>query len=330
LCSHASGRNAAIFRPLEEDAALADLARRSLGLLRELSPGAPLVETNGLVLLHDKDEPLERIRETALDCGFASQLLSPTSLSTVLGGLALHGSLHGLYSAAGGVIDIHALAELLAARCRTLGVELRTNAAVIRLLTNGERVVGVQTREREPVPATDVVLAAGAWAASIASSIGCELPLAPVRRHLALLQPTRQLRARLPAVWKLTDEVYFRCEGDRILASPCDETAWRPESPVSELESLAPLARKLSKIDLALGEASVVRHWACLRTFAPDRRPVVGTDSRVAGLHWLGGLGGFGMTAGLAAGQLLAGALLDGQQPPELSPARLVALVTQR
>ena len=41
-------------------------------------------------------------------------------------------------------------------------------------------------------------------------------------------------------------------------------------------------------------------------TFAPDGELVIGPDPEVAGLTWLAGLGGRGMTIGPAAGELLA------------------------
>ena len=39
----------------------------------------------------------------------------------------------------------------------------------------------------------------------------------------------------------------------------------------------------------------VVHSWAGLRTFAPDRVPVVGFDPQVAGLFWCAGQGGYGI-----------------------------------
>lgn len=44
--------------------------------------------------------------------------------------------------------------------------------------------------------------------------------------------------------------------------------------------------------------------WACLRTFAPDRRAVIGWDLEIQGLFHISGLGGFGVTTSLAIGDL--------------------------
>lgn len=322
-CTHASGRNAAIFRPLEADPSLATLARRSLELFDELSPDQPLVERSGLVLLARAPETLAPIARTARAVGTPNELLTPEQVSARLEGLTSRGW-HGLYGASGGVLDIHALSEALVRASRTSGVEIRCGVGAMGLRTSEGRVLGVETWDHEFVEADDVVLAAGAWNRELGEAAGVALPLTPVRRHLALLEPQRVLPATLPAVWSLDDEVYFRREGQRVLTSPCDETEWSARAPQAEMQCLAPLAGKLGGIDEALSRARVARYWACLRTFAPDRRPVIGGDPRVKGIHWLAGLGGFGMTTGVAAGELLAQSFAGLNPPQELATERLL------
>ena len=63
----------------------------------------------------------------------------------------------------------------------------------------------------------------------------------------------------------------------------------------------------------------MVTTWAGLRTFAPDRNPVVGFDPEVAGLFWLAGQGGYGIQTAPALARLAAALIRD---DPEL-PARL-------
>ena len=321
LCSHASGHNAAIFRPLEADAELSSLAVESRKLFDVLSR-ATLVDARGLLLLHSAADQLGATLESARRLGVDCELLGPERVVERLPGLTLDASYFGLHSRLGGVIDIHELSKTLSAAVRSLGVEVRTGTIVERVLASSGRVVAVQTT-REVIPASDVVLAAGAWSAQLGASVDCPLALTPMRRHLALLRPTRPLAHSLPAVWRLEDEVYFRREGERVLASPCDEVAWPPSVPQAAFEAMAALAPKLSSLGRELAEASLVRYWACLRTFSPDRRPVIGPDPRLSGLHWLSALGGFGMSTAVAAGQVLARALGKGLESHALSPARL-------
>ena len=75
----------------------------------------------------------------------------------------------------------------------------------------------------------------------------------------------------------------------------------------------------------------VSRRWAGLRTFAPDRLPLVGWDGRAPGFFWMAGLGGFGLQTAPALGALAAAAFFGETPagPPDLagvlqalSPAR--------
>ncbi|MFI5309495.1 MAG: NAD(P)/FAD-dependent oxidoreductase, partial [Polyangiales bacterium] len=83
---------------------------------------------------------------------------------------------------------------------------------------------------------------------------------------------------------------------------------------------------KLTRTAPQLASSRVVRSWACLRTFAPDRELVVGPDERIAGLFWLCGLGGRGMAVAPAAGELLAAGMRGEPHPlsARLSPTRLL------
>ena len=83
-------------------------------------------------------------------------------------------------------------------------------------------------------------------------------------------------------------------EQQQFLCSPADETPQPPgDAKPDELE----IARALD----AVNEATVLdaRHvrsaWAGLRSFAPDRTPVVGFDPAVEGLFWYAGQGGYGI-----------------------------------
>ena len=93
---------------------------------------------------------------------------------------------------------------------------------------------------------------------------------------------------------------------------------------------MEPLARaiafdKLGRLPTLTG-LRLAGGWTGLRTFAPDRRPILGPDPELPGLHWAAGLGGFGVTCSYAVGEAVA-TWLRGQTLPWLdaapvSPAR--------
>lgn len=65
-----------------------------------------------------------------------------------------------------------------------------------------------------------------------------------------------------------------------------------------------------------------IRHvrtaWAGLRTFAPDRLPVVGEDPQAPGFFWLAGQGGFGIMTSPGVARALGGLVADDQLPADL------------
>jgi D-arginine dehydrogenase len=65
----------------------------------------------------------------------------------------------------------------------------------------------------------------------------------------------------------------------------------------------------------------VVRAWAGLRTFGPDRNPVSGFEDSAPGFYWHAALGGFGIQTSAALGAF-AGAALRGREPPAELAAR--------
>jgi D-arginine dehydrogenase len=184
------------------------------------------------------------------------------------------------------------------------------------------------------VTAGVVVDAAGAWADQVAGRCGVEpVGLAPLRRTVAIVT-CPQAERDWPLVGDVEESFYLRPEGDGLLLSPADETPAEPGDARPTTEDIA-LALDRANEATTLRLRHVRRSWAGLRTFSPDRNPVVGFDPAYPGFFWLAGQGGYGMQTapGIA---LLAAAAIRGEALPAplaaeglnvaaLSPARLRA-----
>lgn len=306
-CAHSSGRNAAIFRHLSGPAGDLELALRSRALLDELlGSEAAWLRRTGTWFAAESPEEIEPLSILAARAGLGVRRESFAALDAAVPSLAGGTARHGLFCEADGVIDIHAVTQALLRAVTSAGGTVHFSAEVRRVEVEAGRVRGVVLDSGERIAAGALVIAAGAWAGAIGAQAGAPLPLEPRRRHLAQIEASLPLEPDSPVVWCLGDELYYRPESGGALASPCDEHPWKPELPAPDEAGLLLLAEKLARIAPALSDSSVRRSWACLRTFAPDRAAVVGLDPRVAGLWWLAGLGGHGMTGGVAAGEVLA------------------------
>ena len=221
------------------------------------------------------------------------------------------------------VVDAH---MLLCAMGRDLSVAgrvtVKTRASVTGLVVEEGRAAGVWV-DGQRVDAGHVVVAAGAWSRQLVAPLGLDRPLIPLRRSLVQTRTAGGATdAGHPWCWVDDVGVYVRPEGEGWLISGCDEAidlpAPRPGSrgPVSELGRALALD-KVARWFPSLAGLQPIGGWTGLRTFAPDRRPVLGEDPALPGLHWCAGLGGFGVTCGLAAGEAVA-AWLTGESVPHL------------
>ena len=207
------------------------------------------------------------------------------------------------------VVDVAGLLAWLAR-----GVEVRPGVRAERLVIEHGVVQGVATNAG-PITCDAVVLAGGAWCGALAASAGLDRPLVAIRRS-AFAWASGSVEG--PWIWIDDAGVYVRPTASGWTASPCDETPERvADGPGSTRPPRADalgllrskLARFLPTVDAA-GEPA--RAWSGLRTFAPDRRPLLGPDGEIKGLHWAAGLGGYGVTTALGVGESVA-AWLEGR-----------------
>jgi len=323
--SHASGRNAAIARQVEADPVLRKLSIEGVQRLRAKTvAGSPvLCQSGGLYLTHG--EP----HRAAEWCAQLHEQCVPSELLPVAAARQRFPFLnrfefdYALFCPTDGIVDIHALLSDLLAEARHTGFEIITDCACESLILEGSMMRGSLARRsvvrgvrtiRGEVSARIVVDAAGAWAGCLGRE-SAPLPLRRLRRHLFVSGDSELLPHTAPLVWDLDAGYYVRPEGAGLLLCPCDETEHPPGMPEVSPEAEDLLVDKLLKHAPGLADISLRRSWACLRTFAPDRRPIIGWDPDIDGLFHVSGLGGFGMTTSLAVGDiastLISGGVVD-------------------
>ena len=313
FATHASGRNAGLVGPLiEDDPILLEATVRGARALDELD----IVVRCGSILLCDGeasrgiaaraarwDIPVRRVRTEDLARDIPLLDSAPASWAMSIPG--------------DGKVDPAALAKRFRDEARELGVSFVKSRPVTGLAHRSGRITGVETAAG-PMAADKVVIAAGSRAGAIARDIDTQgAPGSPgwnlraYRRHLFVSAPVTGLDPGGPWVWDLTHDVYFRIDGVRLTLCPCDEEPHASEPPEISPEADRVLQRKLIAAMPAVARIDRRVQHACLRTYAPDRRYLVGFDPRLDGLFWVAGLGGSGATASAMVGSLAAGLLLE-------------------
>ena len=249
-------------------------------------------------------------RQRAL--GVEVELLTPAEAAGLVPGIALEGVLGATYGPRDGIADPSGLTEGYATLARRAGAEIRTGVEVTAVLAQGGRVTGVLTaagRIWSPV----VVNAAGPWAGQLARTVGVELPLEPVPRHVVTTGPFPGRPERYTLVIDAETGFYLHREGPGVLMGmgSAHETPSFDLAPDERFvtEELLPTAVRVFP---PLERAGLERVWVGLYEMTPDRHPILGPVEGLIGLYLANGFSGHGFQHGPVVGALLAEMILEG------------------
>jgi len=223
-------------------------------------------------------------------------------------------------------IEVDSLLQGYARGAKRGGAEIRMRAEVLSAHDSGE-YWQIETTSGA-VKARVVVNAAGSWADEIAKAFGVHpKAILPHRRTAILVDLPEGIDAgALPEINELDETFYFKPDAGRLLVSPADETPCEAADIQPEEIDIAWAAHHLEEAT-TLGVKRIVKSWAGLRSFAPDRLPVIGAAPDHDRFFWLAGQGGYGILSSPALGSLAASlltqtALPEGFARADLDPAR--------
>ena len=215
----------------------------------------------------------------------------------------------GLLGSGSGDLDVDAILQGFMRSFKKHGGLLETDVSVTRLAYRSGQW-NVETA-REQYSADVIVNAAGAWADQVTKmSGGAVLGLSPFRRTAILISefPNHSMDGH-PMVMGPEESFYFKPDAGAILVSPADETLSLPCDAQPEELDIAFAVDAFERCT-GLSVPRVTHSWAGLRTFAPDRTPVVGFDAREKGFFILAGQGGYGVQTAPAMSAIAASILL--------------------
>lgn len=169
-----------------------------------------------------------------------------------------------------------------------------------------------------------VINAAGAWADQLATMAGLQTAgLTPMRRSAALVAPPAEHDlAPAPLCLSSGEDWYIKPQSGRLMLSPADEDPVEPHDAWPDDRVLAEGIHRIEQVT-TLNVEQVEYSWAGLRTFAPDRTPVIGFAPDSEGFFWLAGQGGYGIQTAPGIARLVAALVMGDTDdyPPELLQA---------
>jgi D-arginine dehydrogenase len=278
---HASGRNAGLLKISEDDSVIRTLAVRTSRALATIAPAEQELvrRTGGLTLcpaglangLDDLQVHLQRD-------GVPSERLAASGARDRFSFLRYFAS--GSFDATlwcpdEGVVDVHAL---LTHYLRTARAVVSSFARAAASTICWSRAAGWLAWKRLQAPSAPTSWSMRpAWAGRLGRA-AVRLPLQPMRRHLFVSGRVDSACRDWPFVWVEGANFYWRGEGDGLLLSPCDETPAEPGLPsrIRPPPSCSPGSSPAMRRGWAISRSA--RPGRAFRTFAPDRRPIIGAD----------------------------------------------------
>lgn len=328
---HSTGRSAALYTSLYGNELVRALSRASRDFLAAPPTGFcehPLLTPRGRLYVGGEHE---RHIIGELAASPQARRMSSDEARAWVPVLRPQAAVHAVLDTSAHDIDVNALHLGFLRIARACSASLVCNAGVQTLeRRNGWRIGTAAGEFRARV----IVNAAGAWADTLATLAGVRpLGIQPLRRTASLIDcANAQHSAAWPAVIAASGAFYFKPDAGLILASGCDET---PSAPCDAQPEELDVAIGIDRVETAttLAIRRVTRSWAGLRSFAPDRSPVVGYAPDCDDFFWLAGLGGYGVQTAPALSTLAASLALRlpvaqdfearGIGAAALSPARL-------
>ena len=324
---HSTGRSAALFSEIYGNGVVRALSRASRNFFYTPPPGFTehaLVKPRGTLYIA-RQEQLAHLRAFAQNTDLAGSIrdLTPDEALRACPVLRPDYVAAAIWEGDAADVDVNALHQSYLRQFRAAGGKLVTNAGVQSLASRGGQWIAETTAGSFAAPI--VVNAAGAWADTIASKAGARpLKIEPHRRTALLAElPPTIAAGTWPMVIDIDEMFYLKPDAGLLLISPADET---PVAPSDVQPEEFDVAVAIDRVEQAttLTITRIRKRWAGLRSFAPDRSPVIGFDADLPGFFWLAGQGGYGIQTAPAAARLAASLLCD---EPDMELGR--TLVTQ-
>lgn len=272
----------------------------------------------GYLWLAGTEQTLARLRDAQViqrACGLnEARLLGPGEIAALNPHVRLTGIVGAAYCPTDGFIRPLEILRGYLEGAQRLGARLLTSARVLGFRKEGARIVAVETAQGS-IETGCVVNAAGPWAREVALLAGLDLPIAPLRRQVAITEPTEALPPDLPMTLWADDGFHLRARDGRVLllrptpGDPLDP--FKTELDTSFLNEIEQL--KEERVPSLKGVAlDPALSWAGLYEMSPDKHALLGTLPECPNLFLCNGSSGHGVMHAPALGQLLAEQIVFG------------------
>ena len=320
---HTTGRSAAFYAETYGGKKVQPLTSASKDFLHRPPLGfsdAPLITELGAVHVFDSEQKPRALEAFEAMVGALPhiRLLDAEELATAYPHLVSDRFVGAIVDSECGNLDVATLHQGYLRAAKKMGAQMLLDAGLeSAVYADGWWTVQLHGSS---VKARFIVNCAGAWGDQIAERCGLlPIGLEPLQRTLVTVPVADDFLfdPRHPVIFDFDEAFYFKPEGRGYLVSPADET---PVVPYDSQPTMDDVAIAVDCFERATGSSvsKVDSKWSGLRTFAPDRTPVIGFDLRSDAFFWNVGQGGYGIQTSPAWSRLAASLILGHSMPDDI------------
>jgi glycine/D-amino acid oxidase-like deaminating enzyme len=321
-----TAKTAGVVRMNYSNAEVVRMALRGLETFRDFPQrvGGPAVFTQSGYIFLVPPDAVDRARVNAAMQraeGVVTNEVSPSAIADLLPGARSDGVAALYHEPLSGFADAVAAVNGYVAAAARLGARTWPSMTVERIRTADGRATGAATSAGE-IDAGTVILAAGAWSASLAATCGVEIPV-EFSLEQELIVAADPATAPLTCVSNLVEATYLRPfpaivtpagtvgallgRGFPKSYDPVDPDHL-PADVLPEFES--DLRHRIDERQPGLGNAPVVASRTAVYDITPDWHPILGPTRQLADLVLVTGGNGHGFKLSPAFGEMVAASLV--------------------
>jgi glycine/D-amino acid oxidase-like deaminating enzyme len=281
--------------------------------------GPPVFTRTGMVLIvNEKDRTgLDANLKMQQELGIDVRLVSSQVLADIDPNARLNEDEIAIFEAEAGFVESVQVVASYAESARRQGADIRLGVEVQSVVTEKNKIVGVETNEgRYNSPC--VILATGPWAAELGKDLGVKLPVQACRTQVALYRRPPDFGRRTAVYCDFVQGIYFKpTHGEMIHAgSLAGEEINQPVNPNDYNESadgpwLPVMRQRLSRRYPAMHRGYGRGGYGALYAITPDWHPIIDKLPGLEGAYCAVGFSGHGFKMSPIVGKLVAELVVD-------------------
>ena len=324
VAAGATGKSGALVRCHYANVPEAQLTNESIKIFRnwddEVGHGSSGFDPVGFVQVVAPGEEAN-LRANVADqqaIGVETSLVSAAELREIEPLLNTDDLAYAAWEPNSGYADPNATAYAYAAAATAHGATILTDTPALQVLTEGDRVSGVETANGT-ISTRVAVVAAGSWADRLLLPLDLDWGLVPVRPQVAIFRWPAEIegRKRHPVVIDAINHSWLRPEGvsSTLIGAERDVVGVNPDTFDETLdERVVDLSRKaLAARFPVFANATMRGGWAGTFMRSQDGHPIIDQVPSIPGLWVMAGDSGTSFKTAPAIGICLAQWILDGR-----------------